>query len=265
MIMNGFFTKVLKLDDARSGECFNYAGSLFQVIDTSNPNRALKLKVNDRNNREFNAKRGFGWMQDKFTRLFISHDAAPGETVTIAIGGDPDHVNSSDFKIFTPNTSNEVQVTNTVGNPVIIKPNGWVNTSLANQAIDALRVKDQHQKNHIDLLRDGWKPVTGCSEAKTNTENEVCVLPTATDLLIENLYTGSDHTIPVVRLYGNSSGHLIKEWIGASHGASLQAHWQRFKASDGGYSNKGFKITVHSNYHRDYKVSCSATMYQLSK
>lgn len=113
MSAKNFHTEQLYLDTARENYSIPIAGHYFRVIDSSDPNAEITVRVDNPDDSGIVARRGFGWKHSRFERLWIDHAAQAGEWVRLIIGGLPNETDPDLFDVFPSAASDFVQVTNT--------------------------------------------------------------------------------------------------------------------------------------------------------
>lgn len=116
-VRDGLTVKEIPLSGGLVNHRLAIAGHTFQVLNLS-PSASVTVEVDEQSNSAFAVRSGMGWTNWPFRELIFNADPAAGETLQIMIGGHPGKASPSLFRFFPAESGNQVEVTNTLSNPV---------------------------------------------------------------------------------------------------------------------------------------------------
>ncbi|HCD30889.1 MAG TPA: hypothetical protein DER01_00675 [Phycisphaerales bacterium] len=128
--------RTIYLDTARTDKEFNFAGWYLRVINVSNVNVSITSKVDNEQSEPYTLSKAAGWKHRYFNKLLLSWEAQPGASITIAYGGNPQTYDPTQFEVYVPASSTDVNVANDVDNALPVDVQGTITVIAENPTRD---------------------------------------------------------------------------------------------------------------------------------
>ncbi len=119
-------------DEAKNGYEINMAGHYFQVADAP-AGFILEVSPNIRSTERMKIRRGGGWKNSAYERLFIWFPATAGGNLRLIFWGETEEANTTNFEYWEGTAETSVQVANAVNSPVNVVPRNPSGTFLGGQ------------------------------------------------------------------------------------------------------------------------------------